>query len=215
MKNQSHKISSELNDLNWETLHLPPNTSGQKIGLYGGSFNPPHSGHLLVAETALKKLQLDAIWWLVSPQNPLKSETELMPLKQRIMSCSQLTNNPAHKITAYETLINNNVSATTLSYIFKQCSESSFVWIMGADNLSSLHRWENWQYIMENIPIAVVSRPNFLYTANNSVVGKKYEKFRIAEADSGQLVNFKAPRWVFLNQQLDHSSSTRLRERGD
>ena len=202
---------SNTANLDWENLHLPTSTPGQKIGMFGGSFNPPHLGHLRVAETALKKLQLDAVWWLVSPANPLKPKSELIPLEQRISSCLKLIKNPALKVTAYESLINNNISAITLKKILQQKSASSFVWIMGADNLSTLHYWENWQFIMENIPVAIISRPQYLHAAIGSVAGKKFEASRINECDASQLVYKRAPRWVFLHQQLDSSSSTTLR----
>ena len=202
---------SNTANLDWENLHLPTSTPGQKIGLFGGSFNPPHLGHLRVAETALKKLQLDAVWWLVSPANPLKPKSELIPLEQRISSCLKLIKNPALKVTAYESLINNNISAITLKKILQQNPASSFVWIMGADNLSTLHHWENWQFIMENIPVAIISRPQHLHAAIGSIAGKKFEASRINEYDANQLVYKRAPRWVFLHQQLDSSSSTTLR----
>ena len=200
--------------LTWlqEWTRLPASTPGQKIGLFGGSFNPPHLGHLRVAETATKKLQLDAIWWLVSPGNPLKSKTDLLPLSKRISSCVELTTNPVQKITAYEAGINTNFTATTVKNIRLHRPFNFFVWIMGADNLNSFHRWENWQYIIESIPVAVISRPEFLHAATRSVAGNKFAASRINECDANQLVYMRAPRWVFLQQQLDPSSSTTLRE---
>ena len=212
MNQQTQNISTKASGLAYEWMRLPPSTPNQKIGLFGGSFNPPHLGHLRVAETARKKLQLDAVWWLVSPGNPLKSKSELIPLDQRISRCLEIVKHPSQKITAYEFQINTNVSASTIKNILTHNKDSSFVWIMGADNLSSFHLWEKWQFIMETIPIAVISRPEFLHSAISSVAGKKYEASRIDEYNANQLVYMRAPSWVYLHQELDPSSSTKLRE---
>lgn len=198
-------------DADW--LRLPPGSPGQKIGLFGGSFNPPHSGHRHVALTALKRLSLDAVWWLVTPGNPLKTHTDLAPLGARVAICAAIANHPRMRITAYEARIGTAYSAETIADITTRRQGVDFVWIMGADNLKNFHNWQHWQQIVDSMPIAIVDRPGSSLSASATRVAQRFSSSRIREEDAKSLAGIKAPAWVFLHAPHDESSSTDLRQR--
>lgn len=196
-----------------EWLRLPHAEPGNRIGIFGGSFNPPHSGHRLVAMTALKRLNLDQVWWLVTPGNPLKSTRELAPLEMRIHMTSAFADHPKMKVTAHELSLGTPYTAETLKTICLKRPRLKFVWIMGADNLSSFHRWQNWRMIMESVPVAVVDRPHASMSVMSSPAAQAYQGARIDEADADILPELQAPAWTFLHAPLDQNSSTDLRSR--
>ena len=128
-------------------VRLPPFVPGMRIGLFGGTFNPPHEGHLLVAQMALKRLKLDRIWWLVTPGNPLKPLNGLPPLAERMAAARELARDPRICVTGFEEEIGARYTFDTLTYLKNRCAGVDFVWIMGADNLRQFHRWQRWQDI--------------------------------------------------------------------
>ncbi len=195
-------------------LRLPPASPGQKIGLFGGSFNPPHSGHRHVALTALKRLQLDAVWWLVTPGNPLKTHADLSPLEARVHICAAVADHPRMHITAYEATIGTAFTAETIKDILMRRKGVNFVWIMGADNLRHFHKWQRWQTIATSLPIAVVDRPGSSLTASATPVARRHADDRIPEEHAKLLASLKAPAWVFLHAPHDNTSSTSLRRMG-
>ena len=134
---------------------------GQSVGLLGGSFNPPHSAHRLITGTARRRLGLNAVWWVVTPGNPLKSHGELAPLDERLALCRQQAPNPKIKITAFEQHLPSAYTAATLAYLKQRYPTVNFVWLMGADNLATFHRWQDWRDIAQLMPIAVVDRPGW------------------------------------------------------
>ena len=149
-------------------LRLPPFGDGQRIGLFGGSFNPAHRGHYMVALYALKRLQLDWVWWLVSPQNPLKDPSETDEYGKRIAYTRRIARHPRFIVSGLEEQINTRYTAQTLEALTGAFRRGHFVWIMGADSLANLHRWHHWTDIMESLPIAVLARPGYSVRALQS-----------------------------------------------
>lgn len=192
----------------------PPTGHGLRIGLLGGSFNPPHAAHALISEITLKRLQLDRLWWLVTPGNPLKSGAELMPLEQRIADCQALVRDPRIVVTAFEKDLPTAYTAATLDFLTQRLPDTHFVWIMGADCLVHFHRWQQWQHIFEKIPIAVVDRPGCRLPALASPAARRYGTSRIPESRAASLATMRAPAWTFLGGPLSPLSSTMLRRQG-
>lgn len=138
---------------------LPPHSDGMRIGLLGGSFNPPHQAHRAISLFALKRLQLDRVWWLVTPGNPLKNNGGLHALAERAAAARKVAADPRIEISCLESVIGTRYTADTIDYLRRRASRLRFVWIMGADNLAQFHRWQKWQHIAAQVPMAVVDRP--------------------------------------------------------
>lgn len=191
---------------------LPPAAPGLRIGLFGGSFNPCHAGHLMLAKTALKRLRLHQVWWLVSPGNPLKDHAGLASEATRILQCEALIGRDARmKVSGIEGKIGTHYSAQTLRYILKHRPSARFVWLMGADNLAGFHRWKDWQGITRAIPIAIIDRPGSTLRAASSRAARRFSRAFIDESDAGLLANLKPPALVFLHGRRVPLSSTALR----
>lgn len=184
---------------------------GMQVGLFGGSFNPPHSGHSLVVEIAMRRLQLDQLWWMVTPGNPLKSTRDLAPLAKRIEMSEQVAKDPRIKVTAFEASHNVRYTADTLALIKARNPGVDFVWIMGADNLRDFHRWQRWRQIVMTFPIAVIDRPGATLSFLSSVVAKTFDHARVDEGDAPRLARMKAPAWTFIHGPRSLLSSTALR----
>ena len=127
------------------SIKTPLVMPGQRIGIMGGSFNPPHEGHAIVAETALKRLALDQLWWVVTPGNPLKSNGALPSQATRMAACAKLAKGPRMKITGFEAGLGTPYTAATIAFLKRRYPGVHFVWVMGADNLASFHRWQRWR----------------------------------------------------------------------
>lgn len=192
-------------------VHTPRVAAGQRVGIMGGSFNPPHEGHRIVAETALKRLRLDQVWWLVTPGNPLKSHNGLPSEFERMDAIARLAKNPRMKITSFERALRTPFTAATLSFLETRHRDVHFVWVMGADNLASFHRWQNWRRIAETMPIAVVDRPGWRLKALSSPAAHAMTLSRVPECDAGRLAMMAPPAWTFLTSRLSSLSSTQLR----
>lgn len=190
---------------------LPYAAPGNRIGLFGGSFNPPHSGHLLVAETALRRLDLDQIWWLVTPGNPLKEHSELAPLAERVAAVQAMAKHPKMKVTAHEVQLGTPYTARTIAALQARNPELRFVWVMGADNLSGFHRWQAWRSIVERVPLAIVNRPGATLAPLSAPMSQTYATSRIPQEKARNLSSLTAPAWTFLTAPLDASSSTHIR----
>ncbi|MGE8105827.1 nicotinate-nucleotide adenylyltransferase [Allorhizobium sp. NPDC080224] len=190
---------------------MPHVERGMVIGLFGGSFNPPHQGHLLVAEIALRRLGLDQLWWLVTPGNPLKSRTELMPLAERLNACEQLATDPRIKVTAFEKTLGTSYTARTLEFIRTRNPHAHFIWIMGADNLAGFHRWQRWQKIATTFPIAVIDRPGSTLAYLSSKMARTFDYARVDEEDAGVLWQKRAPAWTFIHGPRSTLSSSAIR----
>ena len=145
-----------------------------KIGLLGGSFNPAHEGHIYISEQALRLFGLDEIWWLVTPQNPLKKMKTNDTLIKRLNFAKKLVKNNKIRIDSVENKYKNNFTANTLKNIINRYKGTKFIWLMGADNLDEFHKWYQWQTIYNIIPIAVFDREYYSYSVFNSIAGKRY-----------------------------------------
>lgn len=186
----------------------------QRIGLLGGSFNPPHAAHLLISEIALRRLQLDRLWWVVTPGNPLKAGRALMPLRQRLAAARTLAINPRITITGFEQHLASPYTSATLEFLALRYPQTDFVWVMGADCLAEFHRWHRWQHIFESMPVAVVDRPGWRMPAVASVAAQRYARARVDEAKALTLAARAAPAWTLLTGPLSPLSSTQVRGDG-
>lgn len=184
---------------------------GGRIGLLGGSFNPAHDGHLHISREALKRLRLDAVWWLVSPQNPLKLASGMAPLAARMTSALAMARHPRIHVTEIEGQLGTRYTADTLASLKTRFPGTHFVWLMGADNLIQLPHWARWQKIMESVPIAVFGRPAYSSRAMLGKVAQRYARKRVDVADAGRLAGCSPPAWAFFPIKLHPASSTALR----
>jgi len=191
---------------------MPHVMPGMQVGLFGGSFNPPHAGHALVAEIALRRLQLDQLWWMVTPGSPLKSTRELAPLAERIRLSEKMAEDPRIKVTAFEARHQLRYTADTLALVKARNPGVGFVWIMGADNLRDFHRWQRWRQIAMTFPIAVIDRPGATLAFLSSVVAKTFDYARIDEGDAPLLAGMRAPAWTFIHGPRSSLSSTAIRQ---
>jgi nicotinate-nucleotide adenylyltransferase len=192
-------------------LVMPHVERGMVVGLFGGSFNPPHQGHVLVAEIALRRLGLDQLWWLVTPGNPLKSRRELAPLSERLASCETMASDPRIKVTAFEKTLGTSYTARTLEFIRARNPHVHFIWIMGADNLAGFHRWQHWQKIATTFPIAVIDRPGSTLAYLSSKMARTFDYARVDEEDAGVLWQKRAPAWTFIHGPRSTLSSSAIR----
>ncbi len=190
---------------------IPPHAPGMRIGLFGGTFDPPHQAHLDATLLAMKRLKLDRVWWLVTPGNPLKNTSHLAPLNERLAAARALTHHPRIDVTGLEAVINTRYSFDTISWLIKRCPRVQFVWIMGADNLRHFHRWQKWRGIAELLPMVVVDRPGPSLYASASTAGQALARFRIPESAAASLPGRRAPAWAFLHGLKSGLSSTALR----
>nr|WP_099867166.1 nicotinate-nucleotide adenylyltransferase [Pararhizobium haloflavum] len=190
---------------------MPHVEAGMRVGLFGGSFNPPHAGHSLVAEIALRRLHLQQIWWIVTPGNPLKSRGELASLPERISASEALVTDPRIKVTAFEATHGLRYTAETLALVKARNRDVHFVWVMGADNLANFHHWQNWQMIARTFPIAVIDRPGATLSYLSAKMTKTFAHARIDEEDASRLALMKPPAWTFIHGPRSSLSSTALR----
>jgi nicotinate-nucleotide adenylyltransferase len=188
--------------------HVEP---GMLVGLFGGSFNPPHQGHQLVADIALRRLGLDQLWWMVTPGNPLKSRRVLAPLAERLDLSEAMAHDPRIRVTAFEKSLNSSYTAEVLARVKARNPAVRFVWIMGADNLRDFHRWQNWRKIAMTFPIAVIDRPGATLAFLSSVMAKTFDYARVDEHDASTLGFLPAPAWTFIHGPRSRLSSTAIR----
>jgi nicotinate-nucleotide adenylyltransferase len=183
-----------------------------RIGLLGGSFNPAHEGHLHVSDVALKQLGLDYVWWLVSPQNPLKSIHGMASLDERILCARRLTHNaPRIRISNIETQLGTRFTVDTVTRLIQRFPTLHFVWLMGSDNLMVLHRWRNWQELVRRIPIAVVIRPGSALAPLTSKAAHGLAIFAVS--DKRALATTPPPAFAVLDARRSPTSATTIRER--
>ncbi|MBP7701836.1 MAG: nicotinate-nucleotide adenylyltransferase [Phenylobacterium sp.] len=186
---------------------------GMRVGLYGGSFNPAHEGHAHVAETARRRLQLDRVIWLVSPQNPLKAARETAPLETRMAAARAIARGRSMIVSDAETRLGSQYTIDTIQALQARFPGVDFVWIMGADSLASFHRWRGWTQIMAQVPVAVVSRPWISLKSRSSPAARRFAGARVSLLEAKLLPGATPPRWVFLTGPLNFQSSTALRAR--
>ena len=192
---------------------MPLATQGLRIGLLGGSFDPPHSGHMHISKWAIKEFSLDRIWWLVSPGNPLKKDAPA-DLDRRLSACNKLVNHPKVIVTDLESVFNTRYTAQTLTSLKSQYRGVRFVWLMGADNLAEFHKWDRWQDIMHMLPVGVMARPNQQLAANCSPAARIFRESRLSARSSTALPFKEAPSWSLLTGPMDDESSSKIRAKG-
>lgn len=193
---------------------FPYAARGQVIGLLGGSFDPAHAGHAHITREALKRFGLDRVWWLVSPGNPLKDHGPA-PMAQRLVRARQVMQHPRVEVTDIEARLGTRHTAQTLAALRARYVGVQFVWLMGADNLAQLHHWQNWQQIMETVPVGVLARPGQRISARMSRAASLYAKYRIAGRHSHLLAHATAPAWCFVNVPMVDVSSSAIRALGN
>ena len=185
-----------------------------KIGLVGGSFNPAHDGHIHVALEARRALNLDQIWWLVSPQNPLKSPDDMASLATRLAHAREITTHyPFLRVLAPEAGLPQNYTYNTLTYLKKTMPLARLVWIMGADNLDQFSRWHRHQDMIRLLPIAVIDRPSYSLTAiaaGRWLLGRRYQVAKMRHAIATR--SLKLPGWCFIAGQRHAASATEIRQ---
>jgi len=183
-----------------------PVADGLRIGLLGGSFNPAHEGHLYVSETALKRLKLDYVWWLVSPQNPLKNVGDMADLKQRLEGARGMArHHPRLIVTDLESLLGTRYTIDTLAALRRRFPNLRFVWLMGSDNLAQFSRWRRWRDIAALMPLVVVQRPGSILAALQAVAARRFGTVRN---------RLKAPAITVLDGARNRQSATWLRRFG-
>jgi nicotinate-nucleotide adenylyltransferase len=192
---------------------IPPAADGMAIGLFGGSFNPPHEGHLRVAEIALKRARLDRVWWMVTPGNPLKSKDELADLEVRLRMSEAIASHPRIIVTALEAGLGTSYSVDTISMLTRLRPRLRFVWIMGADSLANFHEWRDWRRIASMVPMIVVDRPGSTPAMRSARAAAALAKFAVDERDAPLIARLKPPAWTFVHGPRSALSSTQLRKR--
>lgn len=194
-------------------MRAPPFGEGQRIGLFGGSFNPAHRGHYMVALYALKRLQLDWVWWLVSPQNPLKNPAETGEYAARLSFTRTIASHPRFVVTDLEKQIGARTTAETLDRLQPLLKHARFVWIMGADSFANLHHWNDWLDIPTALPLAILARPGYSIRALSGTAAIRYDRERIPSSCPAELPCYIPPAWVFIPMPLQPESSTAIRSR--
>ena len=188
-------------------------TPGMRVGLLGGSFDPPHAGHLRITLEALRRFRLDRVIWLVSPGNPLKARGPA-PLDDRMLAARALVDHPRIILSDFERLAGTRYTADTLAELRRSFPAVNFVWLMGADNLAQIHRWDHWRTIMDSMPVGVLARPGLRMAARASVAAGVYRKARLPGTAAGLLARSPAPAWCLVNLPMVNLSSTELRAAG-
>ena len=187
---------------------------GRRIGLLGGSFNPAHAGHLHISHAALEVLGLHALWWLVSPQNPLKPERGMAPFETRLEAARALVDDPRIEVSDMERGLDTRYTADTVAALIARYPSAAFVWVMGADNLAQIEHWKDWTAIFDALPIAVFDRPTYSDDALACQAAKRFAAYRLAPGRAGELAAQAPPAWVFIQGKLNSASATGIREAG-
>ena len=193
-----------------DTIRAP---RGRVVGLLGGSFDPPHGGHVHITRTALIRFGLDEVWWLVSPGNPLK-ERGPAPIAERIAAARTIMRHPRVRITGIEAALGTRYTAETIAALQDRFGRTRFVWLMGADNLATFHHWRDWQEIMARVPVGVLARSGQRISARMSKAARLYAPHRLKGRRASLLGRAAPPAWAFVNMPMHSASSSAIRADG-
>ena len=191
--------------------HPPPAFPNMRIGLLGGSFNPPHEGHRHISLAALRRLRLDKLWWLVTPGNPLKTGVHLPGLAERLSLAAEIASHPAIEITGFEAALPTAYAIDTVNFLQRRSPGTHFVWIIGGDNLAQFHRWRDWTRLFTALPILVLDRPGARLAALASPAARRFDAARLPECAASSLPVLSPPAWIYLTLPLCDMSSTAIR----
>lgn len=190
---------------------LPGPYKGLRIGLFGGTFNPAHSGHRHLALMAMQRLQLDWVWWLPAAGNPLK--TDQNSFEARFASAQRLAQHPRMRVSDIEVQLGTRYSYDTLRKMLPRLKGGEFVWLMGADNLRYFHKWGHWEDIASLLPIAVIARPGDARLARLSKFAHRFSNARMRPESAAAFPRHTPPAWVYLPTPLHTASSTNIRNK--
>lgn len=188
-----------------------PHVGVDRVGLLGGSFNPAHEGHRHISLEALKRLQLDEIWWLVSPQNPLKNIDGMAPLETRLEEAKRVSRSSKIRVTDIEAKLDTRFTVDTLTMLKNSFINTSFVWLMGADNLLQIPKWREWESLFYSVPVAVFNRSSYSQKALAGTAARQFAKFRLGEHVATELAECAPPAWVFIQTEPHPASATQIR----
>jgi nicotinate-nucleotide adenylyltransferase len=183
------------------------------VGLLGGSFNPAHEGHLHISLQAIKSLGLDAVWWMVSPQNPLKSARDMAPLSKRLDYARGVAQHPKIHVTDIERQLGTQYTLDTIRALQQRFPRTTFIWLMGADNLANCHHWKNWQEIFKALPVCVLDRPPRHGSLRAVPAMERFRQYKIPQEQAFRLKGMGAPAWVMVRMPLNALSATAIRNR--
>lgn len=189
---------------------MTPFSSGLRIGLLGGSFDPPHGGHVHISIEALRRFGLDRVVWLISPGNPLKPNPPA-PLEHRLKAAQMLCSHPRIMISDIEARLGTRYTADTLRALKARAPQARFTWLMGADNLAQIHRWRDWHSIFCSVPVGILARPGSGLAALHSPAARHYANKRLPERNSRALGSAASPAWCFAHIPLRTDNSSALR----
>ena len=184
--------------------------AGQRIGLLGGSFDPAHEGHAHITREALRRFELDQVWWLVSPGNPLKDKGPA-PLAARVERAKAVMQHPRVRVSTLETDLKTRFTADMLSQLLPKYPGVEFVWLMGADNLADFHLWDHWQDIFAMVPIGVLARPGERLAGRLSPAARRFRARKLPKSAASLLARAPTPAWCFVNVPMSDRSSTEIR----
>ena len=197
---------------NENEMRAPLAAPGMRIGLLGGSFNPAHAAHRDISFAALKRLGLDQVWWLVTAGNPLKDVSDLPAVAERVTDARRVADHPRITVTGFDGGTGSPYTADLLAALVQRYPGVDFVWLMGADNLATVHRWKDWPEIFQLVPIAVLDRPGYRLKARAGKAAHRFSRAYIDETDASGLASLRPPAWTILTHRLSGLSSTALRE---
>ena len=196
----------------WGTGGLYSAAAGRRIGLLGGSFNPAHGGHLHISREALKRLDLDEVWWLVSPQNPLKPVAGMAPFAERLEQATDIARADRRiRVSDIESKLGTIYTADTLKALRRRFPRARFVWLMGGDNLAQFPHWQRWPQIFRTVPVAVFARPPSSLKVLAGPAAQRFGQARLPENSARRLLLMSPPAWVFFHTRLDPRSATSIR----
>ncbi|MBT5432281.1 MAG: nicotinate-nucleotide adenylyltransferase [Rhodospirillaceae bacterium] len=192
-------------------LSLLNHAAGRRIGLLGGSFNPAHEGHLFISRLALERLFLDEVWWLVAPQNPLKPLDDMAPFEERLRRTDEFADHPGIIVTGLERDLGTRFTVDTIARLQIRAPQTRFVWLMGADNLATIHHWHRWQEIFESVPVAVFDRAPYSFSCLASRAAVRYRRHRLPASRARALADVAPPVWTFVLGPRHPASATAIR----